>query len=443
MEKTKRFYSGTLSKERTGRENAHAELARKLAADGIVLLKNDGQVLPLDTTKPVALFGSGADKTVKGGTGSGDVNNRYNISIYTGLKEAGISITSTGWINDYNKRYMDARNLWREKVREDASKTENTFEAYASNPFIIPGGRDITNNDIKDAAAAIYVISRISGEGRDRRKEEGDYYLSSREREDILCLDSKNIPVILILNTGAPIELSGILLETTNVKAILNISLPGQEGGNAVADILTGKTVPSGKLAATWAVHYEDYPCAENFSGLDGDLSKEEYREGIYTGYRYFSSFGIKPLFTFGSGLSYTSFSIKFTGLKITGTVIEVKFSVKNTGEVYSGREVVQVYITPPQTGTAREYHRLAGFAKTGILMPGGTQQVVIKIEQKQAASFSEETGAWDMQKNSRIPGTWRCCFCRIQNKKMAGRGRGKKNTCICFYAICRKEKGI
>ena len=278
MEKTKRFYSGTLSKERTGRENAHAELARKLAADGIVLLKNDGQVLPLDTTKPVALFGSGADKTVKGGTGSGDVNNRYNISIYTGLKEAGISITSTGWINDYNKRYMDARNLWREKVREDASKTENTFEAYASNPFIIPGGRDITNNDIKDAAAAIYVISRISGEGRDRRKEEGDYYLSSREREDILCLDSKNIPVILILNTGAPIELSGILLETTNVKAILNISLPGQEGGNAVADILTGKTVPSGKLAATWAVHYEDYPCAENFSGLDGDLSKEEYK---------------------------------------------------------------------------------------------------------------------------------------------------------------------
>lgn len=399
MEKTKRFYSGTLSKERTGRENAHAELARKIAADGIVLLKNDGQVLPLDTTKPVALFGSGADKTVKGGTGSGDVNNRYNISIYAGLKEAGISITSTGWINDYNKRYMAARNLWREKVREDASKTENTFEAYASNPFIIPGGRDITNNDIKDAAAAIYVISRISGEGRDRRKEEGDYYLSSSEREDILCLDSKNIPVILILNTGAPIELSGILLETTNVKAILNISLPGQEGGNAVADILTGKTVPSGKLAATWAVHYGDYPCAENFSYLDGDLSKEEYREGIYTGYRYFSSFGIKPLFTFGSGLSYTSFSIKFTGLKITGTVIEVKFSVKNTGEVYSGREVVQVYITPPQTGTAREYHRLAGFAKTGILMPGGTQQVVIKIEQKQAASFSEETGAWVIEK--------------------------------------------
>ncbi|MCI9079309.1 MAG: beta-glucosidase [Lachnospiraceae bacterium] len=395
MEKAKRLYSGTLNKEHTVRETVHAGLARKLAADGIVLLRNDGQVLPLDVTKPAALFGSGADHTIKGGTGSGDVNNRYNISIYTGLKEAGISITSTGWIEDYNNRYMAARNLWREKVREDASKTEDTFEAYASNPFLIPGGRDITDNDIKGASVAIYVISRISGEGRDRRKSEGDYYLSSREREDILCLDSKNIPVILILNTGAPIELAGILKETTNIKAILNISLPGQEGGNAVADVLAGKIVPSGKLASTWAVNYEDYPCAESFSYLDGDLSKEEYREGIYAGYRYFSSFGIKPLFPFGYGLSYTSFSIKFEGLDITGTQIKVKISVKNTGKDYPGREVVQVYITPPQTGTAKEYHRLAGFAKTDILKPGETKQVIITIEQKQIAGFSEETGAW------------------------------------------------
>ncbi len=264
---------------------------------------------------------------------------------------------------------MDARNLWREKVREDASKTENTFEAYSSNPFIIPDGRDITDNDVKDAAAAIYVISRISGEGRDRRKAEGDYYLSSSERKDILCLGSKGIPVILVLNTGAPIELSGILKETPGIKAVLYISLPGQEGGNAVADVLTGKTVPSGKLAATWAVHYEDYPCAGSFGYLDGDLSKDEYKEGIYAGYRYFSSFGIKPLFPFGYGMSYTSFSIEFTSLQITGTVIEAAFSVKNTGETCTGREVVQVYITLPQTGTAKEYHRLAGFAKTDILM--------------------------------------------------------------------------
>ncbi len=399
MEKAKRFYNCALSKERTERENKNACLARKLAADGIVLLKNDDRVLPLDITKPVALFGSGADKTIKGGTGSGDVNNRYNISIYTGLKEAGISITSTGWINDYNNRYMDARNLWREKVREDASKTENTFEAYSSNPFIIPDGRDITDNDVKDAAAAIYVISRISGEGRDRRKAEGDYYLSSSERKDILCLGSKGIPVILVLNTGAPIELSGILKETPGIKAVLYISLPGQEGGNAVADVLTGKTVPSGKLAATWAVHYEDYPCAGSFGYLDGDLSKDEYKEGIYAGYRYFSSFGIKPLFPFGYGMSYTSFSIEFTSLQITGTVIEAAFSVKNTGETCTGREVVQVYITLPQTGTAKEYHRLAGFAKTDILMPGETQKVIITIEQKQVASFSEETGAWVIEK--------------------------------------------
>ena len=395
MKKVKKFYSGTLNNECTVRESAHAGLARKLAAEGIVLLRNDDGVLPLDITKPVALFGNGADKTVKGGTGSGDVNNRYNITVYNGLKEAGISVTSTGWIQDYDNRYMAARNLWKEKILEDAEKAENIFEAYASNPFSIPGGRSITDNDIKGAAAAIYVVSRISGEGVDRRKAEGDYYLSSREREDILFLDSKNIPVILILNTGAPVELAGILQETANIKAIINISLPGQEGGNVVADVLSGKTVPSGRMVATWAVHYEDYPSSESFGYLNGDLSKDEYREGIYTGYRYFSSFGVEPLFPFGYGLSYTSFSAEFKELRITGTGIEVIVSVKNTGDIYSGREVVQVYITPPQTGQAKEYHRLAGFAKTGILNPGETEETVITIEQKQVASFSEETGAW------------------------------------------------
>ncbi len=401
METISRVYNGTLNRERTEREKRNAELARKLAAEGMVLLKNEEGLLPLDISAPVALFGSGAGQTVKGGTGSGDVNNRENISIYKGLKDAGASVTSTGWIEDYQKRYKDARNIWKEKILKDAQDEDNPFDAYAKNPFVMPVGREITKADIKDASAAIYVISRISGEGKDRARAEGDYYLSQKEREDILYLDKNNIPVVLVLNTGAQVELASILQEASSIKSVLSISLPGQEGGHAVADVLYGKIVPCGKLASTWAVHYEDYPSASSYSYLDGNLEKEEYREGIYIGYRYFSSFGIKPLFPFGYGISYTSFCIKTGNIQIEGTEIKVTVNVKNTGDIYSGREVVQVYITPPQTGNAKEYQRLAGFARTDILKPGDTQELVITIEQKQIASFSEHIDAWIIENGS------------------------------------------
>ena len=394
METISRVYSGTLSKECTEREHRHGKLARKLASEGIVLLKNEG-ILPLDISDSVALFGSGADKTIKGGTGSGDVNNRENISIYKGLEDAGVSVTSRDWIKDYQKRYEDARNKWKEKVLLDAEEVDNPFDAYAKNTFSMPEGRDITIEDIKDAFAAIYVISRISGEGSDRRRAEGDYYLSQKEREDILYLNNKKIPIVLILNVGAPIEVTDILQEAVNIKAVLNISLPGQEGGHAVADVLYGKTVPCGKLTTTWAVNYGDYPSADSYGYLNGNLEKEEYKEGIYVGYRYFDSFGIKPLFPFGYGISYTSFKIKFENIQITEAGVEVIVNVKNTGNCYSGREVVQVYMTPPQTGIAKEYQRLVGFSKTGVLKPGDVQRIVITIEQKQIASFSGQIDAW------------------------------------------------
>jgi len=394
MKKIGRVYSGTMDRERSEREIAHGKLARRLAIEGIVLLKNEG-LLPLDISDPVALLGSGADKTIKGGTGSGDVNNRENVSIYRGLKDAGIFVTSRDWIQDYQKRYENARNAWREKVLAGVGETDNPFDSYAKNPFSLPEGRGIEEEDIKGAAAAIYVISRISGEGRDRRKEKGDYYLSQKEREDILYLDKRDIPIVLVLNVGAPVELAGILKEAASIRAVLNISLPGQEGGHAVADVLYGKAVPCGRLTTTWAVHYEDYPSAACYGYLDGNLEKEEYREGIYVGYRYFDSFGIKPLFPFGYGLSYASFLVKFEDIRTIEAGIEVSVLVENIGESYSGREVVQIYITPPQTGIAKEYQRLVGFAKTDILAPGAAQRLSIVIEQKQLAIFSEEVNAW------------------------------------------------
>ena len=325
------IHSGNLQQEPSEREIRHRALAGKAAAEGIVLLKNDG-VLPLKLSDPIALFGSGADKTVKGGIGSGDVNNRENISIFRGVREAGAAVTSLEWLKDYDRRYDDAREKWKEKILEDAHHVDNPFDAYAANPFVLPEGRSITEKDLKGACAALYVISRISGEGKDRRLAEGDYYLSRREWEDIRYLDQYGIPLILILNAGGPVELTDILREADNIRAVLNISQPGQEGGTAVADILFGKAVPEGKLTATWAERYEDYPCADSFSYLNGNLEKEEYREGIYVGYRYFDSFGVKPLFPFGHGLSYTSFEMKFHEIKAKENASEEIQRLKSKG---------------------------------------------------------------------------------------------------------------
>lgn len=394
MVKRNWVHSGTLLQPPSKRELEHGRLARKAAAEGMVLLKNEG-LLPFKDSAPIALFGGGASQTVKGGTGSGDVNNRENISIYKGLKDAGVPIVSEDWISDYQRRYEAARNIWKEKILEEAEQVGNPFDAYAANPFSLPEGRRITEDDIKGALAAVYVISRISGEGKDRHRTEGDYYFSKKEQEDILYLNQINIPLVLVLNVGAPVELTDILQEAENIRAVLYCSLPGQEGGHAVADVLLGRAEPGGRLTTTWAKRYEDYPSAENFSYLNGDLDTEEYREGIYVGYRYFGSFGIQPLFPFGYGLSYTDFSIKFEGIQMTEAGIEVSVAIKNTGKCYAGREVVQVYVTPPQTGIAKEYHRLAGFAKTGVLQPDGVQRITVAVEQKQLASFSEKEQAW------------------------------------------------
>ena len=394
MDTLKRIYSGTLNNAPSKRELDHAALARRAATEGIVLLKNDG-LLPLKANASIALFGNGAYKTVKGGIGSGEVNNRENISIHRGLEDAGVSVTSEEWLRDYEKRYDDARIIWKEKVLEDAKRMNNQFDAYALNPFLLPEGRAITAKDIQGASAAVYCISRIAGEGKDRRRAEGDYYLSKKEQEDILYLNQENIPIVLILNVGSPVELTDMLLQAENIKAILNISLPGQEGGHAVADVLFGKAAPGGRLTATWAKRYEDYPSAENYGYLNGDLEKEEYREGIYVGYRYFDSFDVKPLFPFGFGLSYTTFEMKFKEIRVTEAGIEVTAMVENTGKTYSGREVVQVYVTPPQSGLEKEYRRLVGFAKTDVLSPKEAQELTIPIEFKQLASFSEHDQAW------------------------------------------------
>ena len=393
-------HSGSMDQSLSELEIRHRTLAREAAVEGIVLLKNEG-VLPLSTASAIALLGSGAEKTIKGGIGSGDVNNREHISIYQGMKEAGVTITSEDWLEDYEERYKNARNVWKEKILEDAKHVDNPFDAYANNPFILPEGRAVEARDIADAKAAVYVLSRISGEGKDRRRVKGDYYLSEREAADLFFLNEKKIPVILLLNAGGPIELTDILENTENIKAILNISQPGQESGYAVADILLGNCVPSAKLTTTWARRYEDCPFAEDYSYLNGNLDTEEYKEGIFVGYRYFDSFGKKPLFPFGFGLSYTEFKIEFKGIETSEKELTVEMKVTNIGDTYAGKEVVQIYASLPQTEVKKEYRRLVGYAKTKLLQPGEAETLKITVGQKELAYFSEEKHQWIVEKGT------------------------------------------
>ena len=202
----------------------------------------------------------------------------------------------------------------------------------------------------------------------------------------------------MILNAGGPVELTDLLAGTENICAILNISQLGQEGGNAVADILFGEVTPSGKLTTTWTKRYDDCPAAEEFSYLNGNLETEEYAEGIYVGYRYFDSFGIEPLFSFGYGLSYTEFDIRLCGINTDSKGVTVTVEVENTGTTYSGKEVVQIYASLPQDGSRKEFRRLVGYEKTEELKPGEKEMLNIVLPAKAFASFLEEQQEWRIQ---------------------------------------------
>ncbi len=389
MKLRKRGYVGTTSTEMSQREKDNAILAREAAAEGFVLLKNEAQTLPLEPGTKIGLYGAGAVRTIKGGTGSGDVNNRYNVNIYDGLKNAGFEITSGAWLDGYDSCYVQARESWKaeifRKLKEECDG--NFFEAYSTTPFSMPAGAAIDAEAAKadGADVGIYVLARIAGENADRRDEPGDYYITEEERAQIAVLCEAYEKVILVVNTGGLIDLA-FTDEFSNITAILQFVQAGQEGGNALADVISGKVTPSGKMTDTWALDYMDYPNAAYFSHKSGDVYREEYREGIYVGYRYFDTFDVPVRYSFGYGLSYTDFDIKVTGVsKKTSaqgrTSFSVSVDVTNIGTIYSGKEVVQVYVSCPQGKLPKEFRRLTAFEKTKLLAPGETQSLELNTD--------------------------------------------------------------
>ncbi len=403
MKLRKRGYVGTTSTVMSQREKDNAILAREAAAEGFVLLKNEAQTLPLKPGTKIGLYGAGAVRTIKGGTGSGDVNNRYNVNIYDGLKNAGYEITSVEWLEGYDRRYLAARESWKAEIfrKQTEECNGNFFEAYSTTPFSMPAGAAIDEAAAKKDGAeiAMYVLARIAGENADRRDEAGDYYITEEERAQIAALCEAYEKVILVVNTGGLIDLA-FTDEFPNITAVLQFVQAGQEGGNALADVISGKVTPSGKLVDSWALDYMDYPNAAYFSHKSGDVYREEYREGIYVGYRYFDTFDVPVRYSFGYGLSYTEFDIKVTGISKQISVqgkptLSVSVDVINTGAAYSGKEVVQVYVSCPQGKQPKEFRRLAAFGKTKLLAPGETQSLTLSMDLYQLASYSEEQAAW------------------------------------------------
>ena len=380
------------------REIAHCNLARRICAEGIVLLENNG-VLPLKTDS-VALYGAGARHTAFGGTGSGENNPRYNITPEEGLIAAGLNITTGSWLAEYDAIFDKEYSAYKEQLKKALKKVPlmEHMDYAADNPFVLPAGPHLPLDSKTESDVAVFILTRQAGEGADRKDRAGDYYLTDDEKSLLGSITKIYKDTVLVLNVGAVIDLS--FLDEIEFSAVVLLMQGGMETGNGLADVLTGKINPSGRLADTWGYHYEDYPSADTFSERNPDTYHEDYREGIFAGYRWFDKKNIKPRYPFGYGLSYTSFKTGYSDSSVNGSVVTVRASVTNTGK-QSGKEVVMLYLSCPEKKLIREKRSLAAFSKTDLLEPGESTAVELQFDLKDFAGFDNETHSFILEHGS------------------------------------------
>ncbi len=386
---------------------AHAEVARRSATDGMVLLKNNHGALPLgEDIKTIAAFGKTSYEIITGGTGSGDVNEAYSVSLIDGLENAGYAVDST--LQEVYKNYL-------KQTKEKQPKVQITFLAPSPIPEM-----EIDNTIIKQVTqnsdAAIITIGRNSGEGGDRKAEAGDFYLTTTEKALIQNVSrefqSKGKKATVILNIGGVIEVASW---RDFPDAILLAWQPGQETGNSIVDVISGKVNPSGKLASTFPISYDDVPSSKNFPGIElpateADINEEEpvfafmkripsrvvYEEDVYVGYRYYDTFNIPTAYEFGYGLSYTRF--RYSNIRLSTEDFEkdltVSVDIKNIGE-FAGREAVQLYLSAPANKIDKPLKELKAFGKTDLLAPGQSQTLNFELNSRSLASFHTDESAW------------------------------------------------
>ena len=391
---------------------AHADLVHKATAEGLVLLENNG-VLPLKDVKKVALYGTGSYDFIAGGTGSGNVNKAYVRNVAEGFKVNGLEVDAD--IQTWYEQYIT---LTKTQLRNNAAG--NGLGILLGDPVVpeMAISRGFIERKLPVTDIAVLTISRNAGEGDDRKAADGDWTLTGQERElmqtlaDVYHAAGKKL--VVVLNIGG-------VIETASWKhipdAVLLAWTPGQEGGLAVADVLSGAANPSGKLPMTFPVNYFDIPSSFNFphnyrggnsidlAALMGgnvsrrpvkDVTYTDYAEGIWVGYRYFQTAGKAVSYPFGYGLSYTTFAYSKPVVKVekNGTVTAT-VTVTNTGSV-AGKEIVELYVTAPDGGLVKPVYELKGFAKTKSLKPGASEIVTITIDPYTLASFNENNSAWE-----------------------------------------------
>lgn len=381
--------------------NNNDNLAKRVAIEGMVLLKNDNNVLPIKDKTNIALFGSGARFTIKGGTGSGEVNVFHSVSIEEGLKNHGFIINSEYYLNECANK-LDSEIKKRKKLMRKSTRGINPFNyevmfsVFAKFPEHYAIDRELTIDDYNKTISdtCIYVISRQAGEGFDRKNIKGDYYLTDIEEHNLKFVTEHYKNVIVIINSGAPIDTN--FIDKYDIKCVVLYGQAGQSGGDALAELLLGESNFSGKLTISWPKHLEDLDNFKYYSYLDGNESIEEYKDGIYVGYRYYDSFGIKPMFPFGYGLSYTKFNIN-NDLYIENNEIIIKSIVKNIGN-YKGKEVIQVYSRPIDFNN-KEYQSLIGFKKTKLLDINEEEELILNINLENLASYHEDIHSFVIDK--------------------------------------------
>ncbi len=385
---------------------AHAAVTRQSATEGMVLLKNDNGALPLPTdVKSVALFGCTSYNFIAGGTGSGNVNRAYTVSLLDGLKNAGYK-TDDKLKADYEAHIAAEE----ERLKPEGGK----FSAFM--PVVLPDEMTFDAARLKELAAqtdvALITIGRGSGEFLDR--ESANFYLSKENLQLVqdVCrvFHATGKKVVVVLNVGGAIE-------TASWKAwpdaILCAWQGGQEGGNSVVDVLSGKASPSGKLTMTFPVKFEDHASSTNFpinlkSDIDivnankgekkhsvKDVDYTRYEEDVFVGYRYFDSFGKQVSYPFGYGLSYTTFEYANPSIEAGNGTYTVAVDVKNTGKM-AGKEVVQLYVAAPNSAQMDKPEKeLKAFAKTKTLEPGETATVTLTVNAADLASYDEASSSW------------------------------------------------
>ena len=382
---------------------AHAAVARKAAGESIVLLRNQKNALPLKGDEKVALYGISSIDFVAGGTGSGDVNKAYVVNMVEAMQNAGFTLDKglTDFYSTY-QAYDKAQNAL-------SGSTFSWFSRRKLAEVAIPAAA--IGNEAKANDVAVVVLGRNAGEGADRKMMD-DFELTAIERELLQNVSASyhalGKKVIVVLNVGGVIETSSW---KSLVDAIVLPWSPGQEGANAVADVLTGKVNPSGKLPMTFPVNFMDHPSSANFpynySANSGrsffwgprqpqkDVDYTKYEEGIWVGYRHFVTRDVEVSYPFGFGLTYTTFAYSKPTVKAGADGFEATVTVKNTGSV-AGKEVVELYVSAPAGGLDKPARELKAFGKTKELQPGESQTLTLKVSAYELASFNEAASAWE-----------------------------------------------